>query len=860
MLELTEVSMQIDGIVQRSKRAFEYLREMSQEEINKICEAMALAGLEYHMDLAQAAVNETGRGIVEDKAIKNLYASEYIWNAIRDHQTVGVIERDDEKQLIKIAEPVGIVAGVTPVTNPTSTVIFKSLIAVHARNPIVFGFHPQAQNCCVQTAKLMLEAAVKAGAPEDVVAWIEEPSIEATNALMHHPDVATILATGGPGMVKAAYSSGKPALGVGAGNGPSYIEKTANLDTSLNDLVLSKTFDNGMICSTENSIVVDDEIYDEVKKRLKDFNVYFVPKEKQKTLANAMYEESGRLKGIIAGKSAYEIAKLADIQVAEDTKILIAEVDEIGEQEPLSREKLCPVLSMYRVMSTEEGFDKCRALLEFGGLGHTVGIHTEDMAIAEAFGMAMPVCRVLVNQPASIGGIGDLYNNMEPSLTLGTGSYGGNSISHNVSDYDLINIKIVSKRRNTPQWVKLPSKVYFEKHSIRYLTTLPNIHRVSIVCDPGMMQLGYTDRVVKVLEERKEGVAIDIFSDVEPNPSTDTVYKGVERMRAFKPDTIIALGGGSAMDAAKFMWVMYEDPEVSFEGAKQKFLDIEKRVYRFKKAQKSQYIGIPTTSGTGSEVTPYAVITDSDTHVKYPITDYAMQPDIAIVDSQFIETVPPHTIALTGLDVISHATESFVSTMATAYTKGWSLEALRLAFTYLEKAYDGDIHAREQMHNASTMAGMAFANAFLGINHSIAHKLGGAFDLPHGLAIAITYPYVVRYNAQQPRKLSAWPRYESFTAKKDYATIARYIGIKGRNDDELVENFIKRYIELTHHMGLTLSLEANGVSREAFEAHVDELARLSYEDQCTPANPKQPLISELKEILEREWDGAGVEK
>ncbi|MFD0897069.1 bifunctional acetaldehyde-CoA/alcohol dehydrogenase [Loigolactobacillus binensis] len=850
----------IDGLVKKSQKSLATMSTLTQEQVDKICEAMAIAALDHHMELAKMAVAETHRGVVEDKAIKNIYASEYVWNSIRHDKTVGIIDDDDEEQLIKIAEPLGVICGVTPVTNPTSTVVFKSLISLKGRNTIIFGFHPQAQKACVRTAQILLEAAVKAGAPADCIQWIADPSIEATGALMKHPNIATILATGGPGMVKAAYSSGNPALGVGPGNGPTYIEKTANIKQAVNDIVLSKTFDNGMICAAENSGIVDEDVYAEVKAEFKYWNCYFVKKNELNALGDAMFDaKRGGVKGPIAGKSAYEIAKLAGIDVPKDTKLLIAEIDGVGPKYPLSREKLSPVLSLYKSKGHEDAFARAKELLEFGGLGHTAAIHTRDDELVKKFGMEMLACRILVNSPTALGGLGNIYNNLRPSLTLGTGSYGKNSISHNVSDMDLINIKTVAKRRNTMQWVKLPPKVYFERNSVRYLETMQGIKRVFLVCDPGMVEFGYSDRVLDVLRKRTNEVEVEVFSEVEPNPSIDTVNKGVARMDAFKPDTIIALGGGSAMDAGKFMWLMFEHPETSFFGAKQKFLDIRKRTYKVPVPNKAKYIAIPTTSGTGSEVTPYAVITDNKTHIKYPITDYAMQPDIAIVDSQFVETVPKRTTAWTGLDVITHATEAYVSVMASEYTRGWALQALKIAFSNLKASYEGDREARQKMHNAATMAGMSFASAYLGINHSIAHKTGGEFNLPHGLAIAITYPQVVRYNATVPTKIAMWPRYTHFTALEDYADIARYIGLKGNTDEELKEALVKAFIDLAHSVDVTLSLKANKVEKDHFDRTVDELAELSYEDQCTPANPKEPLISELKEILIREWDGKGVE-
>ncbi|AVK61498.1 bifunctional acetaldehyde-CoA/alcohol dehydrogenase [Lactobacillus sp. CBA3605] len=858
----TAAETEVAKLVARSQAALAELKTYTQTQIDDLCEKVAVAALDNHMKLAKLAVAETGRGVVEDKAIKNIYASEYIWNSIRHDKTVGILKDDAETQLMEIAEPVGIVAGVTPVTNPTSTVVFKTLISLKGRNTIVFGFHPQAQKASAEAARIMQAAIKAAGGPADAILYIEHPSIEATNALMHHPAIATILATGGPSMVTAAYSSGKPALGVGPGNGPTYIEKTADIQQAVNDIVLSKTFDNGMICASENSAIVDAEIYDAVKAEFNRLGCYLVKPQEVAALSDAVIDpERHTVRGPVAGKTAYQIAKMAGLkQVPVDCRVLIAEIDGVGVNYPLSGEKLSPVLTLYKAQSTAAAFKRADELLHYGGLGHTAGIHTKDDALVKAFGLQMPACRILVNTPSSVGGLGDIYNNMTPSLTLGTGSYGGNSISHNVTDMDLINIKTVAKRRNNMQWVKMPPKVYFERNAVQYLEHMSGLKKVFIVCDPGMVKFGYTDRVTAVLNQRTEPVDIDIFSEVEPNPSTDTVIKGVARMQAFQPDTIIALGGGSAMDAAKGMWLFYEHPETSFLGAKQKFLDIRKRTYQVPAAHKVTYIGIPTTSGTGSEVTPYAVITDSKTHVKYPITDYAMQPDIAIVDPQFVETVPKRTTAWTGLDVITHATESYVSTMASDFTRGWSIQALQLAFKYLKASYDGDQLAREKMHNASTLAGMAFANAFLGINHSIAHKLGGAFNLPHGLAIAITYPQVVRYNAEIPTKLAMWPKYTHNTALADYANIARALGLVGNTDEELKESLVQAYIDLAHSMDVTLSLKANRVEKKQFDANVDQLAELAYEDQCTTANPREPLISELKAIMQREWDGQGTEK
>lgn len=851
----------VDDIIAKSEAAFEQLRYYSQEQVDKICQAMALAAEEHHMDLAIDAAEETGRGVAEDKAIKNIYASEYIWNKIRHDKTVGIIEDSDENQTITIADPLGIIAGIVPVTNPTSTTIFKSIISAKTRNTIIFSFHRQAMKSSIKTAKILQEAAEKAGAPKNMIQWLPESSRENTSALLQHPKTATILATGGPSLVKAAYSSGNPALGVGPGNGPAYIEKTANIERSVYDIVLSKTFDNGMICATENSVVVDEEIYDKVKEEFQKWNCYFLkPNEIDKFTEGFIDPKRHQVRGPIAGRSANAIADMCGIKVPENTKVIIAEYEGVGDKYPLSAEKLSPVLTMYKATSHENAFDICAQLLHYGGEGHTAAIHTLDDDLATKYGLEMRASRIIVNSPSGIGGIGNIYNNMTPSLTLGTGSYGGNSISHNVTDWDLLNIKTIAKRRENRQWVKIPPKVYFQRNSLKELQDIPNINRAFIVTGPGMSKRGYVQRVIDQLRQRQNNTAFLVFDDVEEDPSTNTVEKGVAMMNDFKPDTIIALGGGSPMDAAKAMWMFYEHPETSWYGVMQKYLDIRKRAYQIKKPTKSQLIGIPTTSGTGSEVTPFAVITDSETHVKYPLADYALTPNIAIVDSQFVETVPAKTTAWTGLDVLCHATESYVSVMATDYTRGWSLQTIKGVMENLPKSVQGDKLARRKMHDFSTMAGMAFGQAFLGINHSLAHKMGGAFGLPHGLLIAIAMPQVIRFNAKRPQKLALWPHYETYHATKDYADIARFIGLKGNSDEELAEAYAKKVIELAHECGVKLSLKDNGVTREEFDKAVDDLARLAYEDQCTTTNPVEPLVSQLKELLERCYDGTGVEE
>ena len=849
--ETVDVSSMIDELATKANVALKAMEDFTQEQVDHIVHQMAMAALDQHMPLAKMAVEETGRGIYEDKAIKNMYASEYIWNNIKHDKTVGVINKDEQTGLMEIAEPVGVVCGVTPTTNPTSTTIFKSLIALKTRNPIVFAFHPSAQKCSAEAARIVRDAAIAAGAPENCIQWIEQPSIDATSALMNHPGIAIVLATGGAGMVKSAYSTGKPALGVGPGNVPAYIEKTAKVKRAVNDLIVSKSFDNGMICASEQAVIVDKEIYASVKAEFEAHNVYFVkPNELQKLEDAVMNEGKYAVNPAIVGNSAEKIAELAGISVPKGTKILVAELEGAGPEYPLSREKLSPVLAMMKSNNAEHAFELCEAMLNLGGLGHTAVIHTEDEELQVAFGLRMKACRILVNTPSAEGGIGNIYNEMIPSLTLGCGSYGKNSVSKNVSAINLINIKTVAKRRNNMQWFKLPPKIFFEKNSLQYLQKMENVERVMLVCDPGMVQFGYADIVGKELQKRKNDVKIEVFSDVEPNPSTNTVYAGTKMMVDFQPDTVIALGGGSAMDAAKGMWMFYEHPDTEFFGAKQKFLDIRKRTYKIAKPEKTQFVCIPTTSGTGSEVTPFAVITDSETHVKYPLADYALTPDVAIVDPQFVMSVPASVTADTGMDVLTHAIESYVSVMASDYTRGLSLQAIKLVFDHLENSVKRpDMESREKMHNASTMAGMAFANAFLGICHSIAHKIGGEYGIPHGRTNAILLPHIIRYNAKDPSKHAMFPKYDYFRADTDYADIAKFLALKGNTTAELVEALATAVADLGKSVGIDMNLKAQGVSQETLDTTVDRMAELAYEDQCTTANPKEPLISELKQII-----------
>ena len=856
-----DVQTIIDKLATKGVEALDAMSNFTQEQVDHIVHQAAIAALDKHMYLAKLAVDETGRGIYEDKAIKNMYASEYIWNSIKYDRTVGVIAEDKEQGLVSIAEPVGVICGVTPTTNPTSTTIFKALIALKTRNSIVFAFHPSAQKSSAEAARIVRDAAIEAGAPKDCIQWIEEPSIEATGLLMNHPKIATVLATGGPGMVKAAYSTGKPALGVGAGNVPSYIAADAKVKRAVNDIIVSKTFDNGMICASEQAAIVDAAIYDEVKAEFEAHQCVIISKKADiaKLEKVVLNEARTAVNGAIVGHSAMEIAEKAGLKVPAGTKMLLAEIPDATMEHPLALEKLSPVLALIKSDGVEDGFKKAEGMLNLGGLGHTAVIHTENEELQLQYGIRMKACRVLVNSPSAEGGIGNIYNNMIPSLTLGCGSYGHNSVSHNVSSFDLLNVKTLSKRRNNMQWFRVPPKIFFEKDSITYLRHI-EADRVMLVCDPGMVQFGYADLVKRQLELNRHKPAVDVFSDVEPNPSTNTVYKGLERFVDFQPDVIIALGGGSAMDAAKAMWMFFEHPDVSFFGAKQKFLDIRKRTYKIPYAQKTTFICIPTTSGTGSEVTSFAVITDSETHIKYPLADYALTPDIAIVDPALVMSVPASVTADTGMDVLTHAIESYVSVMASDYTRGLSLQAIKLVFENLEHSYRfGDEESREKMHNASTMAGMAFANAFLGINHSLAHKVGPMFDIPHGRTNAILMPHVIRYNGRDPQKHAMFPKYDYFRADKDYADIARFMGwgTDKQSDAELVEVLAQKVYELGIAVGIDMNWKGQGVTKKLLQDTAYTLAEHAYEDQCTTANPKEPLISELKEIIEVAFDYKG---
>ena len=856
-----DVNAMIDQLVANAQKALEEYMKLDQEQVDKIVHAMALAGLDNHMPLAKLAYEETGRGVMEDKIIKNMFASEYIWHDIKYAKTVGIVDENDMEGYVEVAEPVGVVAGVTPVTNPTSTTIFKSMICAKSRDPIIFGFHPSAQKCSAEAAKIVRDAAIAAGAPENCIQWIEAPSIEATNALMNHPGVALVLATGGAGMVKAAYSTGKPALGVGPGNVPCYIEKSANLERACTDLMLSKTFDNGMICASEQAVIVDECLADDFERIMKENNCYFLNKEETKKVSDYVINpQKQAVNSAVVGKPASWIAEQAGVKVPDKTKILIALLPDVGPEYPLSREKLSPVLAYFKVKDWHQGFEYAQKMLNLGGLGHSAVIHSTNNDLITLYGETMKVGRVISNSPSSQGAIGDIYNTNTPSLTLGCGSYGHNSTTSNVSSVNLINKKRIAKRRVNMQWFKVPPKIYFENDSIQYLQKMEGIERAFIVTAPTMVKLGNVDKVLYYLRKREKYCHSEIYSDVEPDPDVETIMRGVQAMRQFQPDVIIALGGGSAMDAAKGMWLFYEHPEATFDGLKLKFMDIRKRAYKFPRlGAKAQMVCIPTTSGTGSEVTSFSVVTDKKNgNIKYPLADYALTPGVAIIDPQFVMSLPKSATADTGLDVLTHALEAYVSVMASDYTDGLALQAIGMVFEYLPRAYKNgatDTVAREKMHNASCIAGMAFTNAFLGLNHSMAHKLGGDYHIPHGRANAILLPYVVEYNAQKPTKFATFPKYEKFIADEKYARIAQYIGKGGKTVQESVQNLVQAIRDLEREVGAPASIQECGIDEKLFFDNLQRLSENAHEDQCTTANPRYPLISEIAELYTKAYYG-----
>ena len=860
-----EAEAHVDTLVRRGLKALEQFRELNQEQVDYIVAKASVAALDQHGVLAKHALDETKRGVFEDKATKNLFACEHVFNKMRHTKTVGVISEDEVTGLTLIAEPVGVICGITPTTNPTSTAIFKSLIALKTRNPIVFAFHPSAQESSAHAAQVVYDAAVAAGAPEHCIQWITLPSIEATNALMKHDGIATILATGGNAMVRAAYSCGKPALGVGAGNVPAYVEKTADLRQAAHDIVMSKSFDNGMVCASEQAVIIDKEIYDDFVKELKSYHVHFINKKEKALLeehcfgvkAHSKDCAQGKLNADIVGRPAAWIAEQAGFSVPPGTNILAAEVSEIGEKEPLTREKLSPIIAVAKAESTQDGIDKARQMVEFHGLGHSAAIHTKDAALAKEFGRQIRAIRIIWNSPATFGGIGDMYNAFLPSLTLGCGSYGRNSVGDNVSAVNLLNIKKVGRRRNNMQWFKVPPKIYFERDAVQYLQTMKDVSKAMIVTDKTMVEHGFLQRVIEQLHLRRNHVTYTVFSDVEPDPDITTVTRGAEIMKTFAPDTIIALGGGSVMDAAKVMWLFYEQPHIDFRDLVQKFMDIRKRAFKFPElGEKAKYVGIPTTSGTGSEVTPFAVISDKKHNRKYPLADYSLTPSIAIIDPALVLTVPAFVAADTGMDVLTHAIEAYVSTLANDYTDGLALQAIRLVFAHLESSVKNvDFESREKMHNASTMAGMAFANAFLGISHSLSHKLGGFFHTVHGRTNAILLPYVIRYNGTRPAKTATWPKYNYYRADEKYQDIARLLGLPAATPEEAVSAFAQAVYELGERVGIKMSFRDQGIDEKTWMAAAEEIAYLAYEDQCSPANPRLAMVSDMKEILEDAYYG-----
>ncbi len=849
--------------IEKVRKAQQEFSKYTQEQVDKIFQAAAIAANQNRIQLAKMAVEETEMGIVEDKVIKNHYAAEYVYNKYKDIKTCGVLEQDDNYGIKKIAEPIGVIAAVIPTTNPTSTAIFKTLIALKTRNGIIISPHPRAKQSTIAAAKIVLEAAVKAGAPEGIISWIYVPSLELTNVLMQSADI--ILATGGPGMVKAAYSSGKPALGVGPGNTPAVIDETADIVLAVNSIIHSKTFDNGMICASEQSVIVSDKIYDRVREEFMRRGCYLLNAEETEKVRKTIII-NGALNAKIVGQSAHTIAQLAGVDVAENTKILIGEVESVDLSEEFAHEKLSPVLAMYRASSFDDAVSKAYRLIEDGGLGHTSSLYintvTEKEKI-EKFYNTMKTCRVLINTPSSQGGIGDIYNfKLAPSLTLGCGTWGGNSVSENVGVKHLINIKTVAERRENMLWFRAPEKVYLKRGCLPVaLEELKNVmgkKRVFIVTDTFLYQNGYTKVVTDKLDEM--GIVHETFFDVAPDPTLACAKEGAKLIDAFKPDCIIAVGGGSAMDAAKIMWVMYEHPEIDFLDMAMRFMDIRKRVYTFPKmGEKAYFIAVPTSAGTGSEVTPFAVITDETTGQKYPLADYELLPKMAIVDANLMMNAPKGLTSASGADALVHAIEAYASMMATEFTDGLAIEAIKTIFEYLPRAYENganDPEAREKMANAATMAGMAFANAFLGICHSMGHKLGAYHHLPHGITVSLVLDEVMRFNsAEVPNKMGTFPQYDHPHTLRRYAEIAEALNIGGANDYEKMENLISKIDELKERIGIKKTIREYGIEEQDFLATLDEMSEKAFDDQCTGANPRYPLISEIKDIYLKVYYG-----
>ncbi|OCQ54085.1 Aldehyde-alcohol dehydrogenase [Photorhabdus australis subsp. thailandensis] len=853
-------AIELNEMVVRVKKAQREFAHFSQEQVDKIFRAAALAAADARISLAKLAVAESGMGIVEDKVIKNHFASEYIYNAYKDDKTCGILAEDKTFGTITIAEPIGLICGIVPTTNPTSTAIFKALISLKTRNGIIFSPHPRAKKATNKAAELVLRAAIEAGAPEDIIGWIDEPSVELSNALMHHQDINLILATGGPGMVKAAYSSGKPAIGVGAGNTPVVIDESADIKRAVASILMSKTFDNGVICASEQSVIVVDSVYEQVRERFFTHGSYLLQGKELKAVQDIILK-NGNLNAAIVGQPATKIAQMAGINVPKNTKILIGEVSQIDETEPFAHEKLSPLLAMYRGNSFEDAVEKAEKLVEMGGIGHTSCLYTDQdnqAARIKYFGDKMKTARILVNTPASQGGIGDLYNfKLAPSLTLGCGSWGGNSISENVGPKHLINTKTVAKRAENMLWHKLPKSIYFRRGSLPVAlgeVATDGAKRAFIVTDRFLFNNGYADQVTDVL--KSHGLETEVFFEVEADPTLSIVRKGAEQMHSFKPDIIIALGGGSPMDAAKIMWVMYEHPETHFEELALRFMDIRKRIYKFPKMGiKAKMIAITTTSGTGSEVTPFAVVTDDTTGQKYPLADYALTPDMAIVDANLVMDLPKSLCAFGGLDAITHSLEAYVSVLANEYSDGQALQALKLLKEFLPASYhEGATNpiARERVHNAATIAGIAFANAFLGVCHSMAHKLGSEFHIPHGLANALLICNVIRYNANDnPTKQTAFSQYDRPQARRRYAEIADHLGLSATGDRTAtkIEKLLAWLEEMKSELGIPASIRAAGIQEADFLVKIDKLSEDAFDDQCTGANPRYPLISELKQLL-----------
>ena len=854
--ELVDSVEKLEALIAKVRAAEAVFATYTQEQVDKIFFEAAMAANKARIPLAKMAVEETGMGVVEDKVIKNHYASEYIYNAYKDTQTVGVVEEDKAYGIKKIVEPIGVVAAVIPTTNPTSTAIFKTLISLKTRNGIIISPHPRAKKSTIAAAKVVLDAAVKAGAPEDIIGWIDIPSLEMTTLLMKEADI--ILATGGPGMVKSAYSSGKPAVGVGAGNTPAIIDETADVVLAVNSILHSKTFDNGMICASEQSVIVDDKIYDAVKAEFAARGAYFLnPEETEKVRKTIII--NGALNAKIVGQRAAKIAALAGVTVPDSVKVLIGEVESVDISEEFAHEKLSPVLAMYRAKDFNDAVDKAERLIADGGFGHTSSVYINQLtekAKLDMFFERMKTCRILVNTPSSQGGIGDLYNfKLRPSLTLGCGSWGGNSVSENVGVKHLLNIKTVAERRENMLWFRAPEKVYLKKGCLPVaLDELKHVmgkKKAFIVTDSFLYNNGYTKPITDKLDEM--GIKHSTFFNVAPDPTLACAKEGTAAMRAFAPDCIIAIGGGSAMDAGKIMWVMYEHPEVDFMDLAMRFMDIRKRVYTFPKmGEKAYFIAIPTSAGTGSEVTPFAVITDEKSGVKYPLADYQLMPNMAIVDADMMMNAPKGLTSASGIDAVTHALEAYASMMATDFTDGLALRSLKMIFEYLPRAYDNgpnDPVAREKMANAATMAGMAFANAFLGVCHSMAHKLGAFHHLPHGVANALMIDQVLRFNAAEvPTKMGTFPQYGYPHTLARYAEVADYLGIKGKNDAEKLKNFIKALDELKEKVGIKKTIKDYGIDEEKFLSTLDEMVEQAFDDQCTGANPRYPLMSEIKQM------------